>query len=166
MKKITQCSCPQSNEFIFCERHNMEKSPHLVSLCKNREDYFQAWENDRGPGSELNQVEKSTVAKNKKCGGCSKNKTPTLEKAKSFAGSLSQFVVSGFKMVDESIKNARLEICNSCDRMNKENATCLECGCYLNIKTGWATEKCPLGKWDSVVQIQQPGCGGCSQKKS
>ena len=95
------------------------------------------------------------------------NSPSLLDKTKNFVGAVSRFAMSGFETVDSETKNSRLEICNSCDRMNKENRTCLECGCFLDIKTGWATEKCPIGKWDTVVQIQKPGgCGGCSQKKS
>jgi len=170
MKNITGCSCEHSNDIIFCERHNVEKSSHFVDLCKYKQNYFDAWEEGRGPGQKLSN-QKNSLNQNsntvKKCGGCSKNKPSTIDKAKSLVEAVSKFAMSGFETVDSETKNSRLEICNSCDRMNKENRTCLECGCFLDIKTGWATEKCPIGKWDTVVQIQKPGgCGGCSQKKS
>jgi hypothetical protein len=34
----------------YCERHGVEKSPHLVRLCRTNERYYLAWEEGRGPG--------------------------------------------------------------------------------------------------------------------
>ncbi len=35
---------------IWCERHRVPKTPHLVELCQTRDDYWDSWEQGRGPG--------------------------------------------------------------------------------------------------------------------
>ena len=89
-----------------------------------------------------------------------------LDKTKSFLKSSLSYAMSGFKNVTDNQKKERLNICESCDKINKENKTCSECGCYLDIKTGWATESCPLGKWDAlpVLQQEKKPCGGCNKQ--
>ena len=42
-----ECNIPDGG---YCERHDVEKSPHLVHLCQTKERYFIAWEENRGPG--------------------------------------------------------------------------------------------------------------------
>jgi hypothetical protein len=34
----------------WCESHQVWKSRHWLTLCKTRADYWQAWEEGRGPG--------------------------------------------------------------------------------------------------------------------
>lgn len=43
---MSQCECPIAG---YCERHHVTKNEHWHKLCQ-REDYFQAWEEGRGPG--------------------------------------------------------------------------------------------------------------------
>lgn len=51
MSTACQCEGPQDGAITFaCARHGIEKTAHWHSLCKNRPDYFQAWEEGRGPG--------------------------------------------------------------------------------------------------------------------
>ena len=95
------------------------------------------------------------------------NKLNFLDKAKSFTNSVYKFTKSGFHRVSQEQKQERLNICESCDKMNKDNKTCNECGCYLDIKTGWATESCPLGKWSALPILentQKKPCGGCDKQ--
>lgn len=49
---------------------------------------------------------------------------------------------------DEEVKN-RSEACSICPSLNKEEYRCNECGCYLKYKIAWATQECPLGKWEN-----------------
>jgi hypothetical protein len=44
---VTDCTCPEPG---WCERHKVNKTPHWHHLCQTRENYFQAWEQGRGPG--------------------------------------------------------------------------------------------------------------------
>jgi hypothetical protein len=45
--KVTACSCQESG---WCERHRCFKHELHFQLCRRRPDYFQAWEEGRGPG--------------------------------------------------------------------------------------------------------------------
>ena len=49
--------------------------------------------------------------------------------------------------VSATVQQKRLSICESCDRLYKPTYTCKSCGCFMNVKTWMAKEKCPLGKW-------------------
>ena len=47
----TPCECkmnPNSDGF-FCDRHKCLKSKSLHTLCQTRQDYFNLWEDGRGP---------------------------------------------------------------------------------------------------------------------
>lgn len=71
----------------------------------------------------------------------------TFNNIANFTQSMYNHAKSGFRQVYPHIFDNRLEICKSCDKLDIENATCKECGCFLMIKAKWASEKCPLDKW-------------------
>ena len=52
---------------------------------------------------------------------------------------------SGQVIAHDDVIRHRITTCTGCDR--KTGARCLECGCYINLKTAVAVAKCPLGKW-------------------
>lgn len=64
-----------------------------------------------------------------------------------FGKSLFSHAKDGFKKVDTEIFNNRMEICRSCPLFNSKENRCNECGCFLNIKASWNSEKCPIDKW-------------------
>jgi hypothetical protein len=68
-----------------------------------------------------------------------------LTQATNFISSSVKHIKTGMKTVPEEVKKERLDICNSCEYY-KENR-CTQCGCYMNIKTEWAEQECPLKKW-------------------
>lgn len=45
---------------------------------------------------------------------------------------------------DDLIKR-RMDICSAC--LSKTGVRCMECGCYLSLKTGVAAATCPIKKW-------------------
>lgn len=49
-------------------------------------------------------------------------------------------------IADESLANKRLEICNSCEFLNKIRV-CRECGCFVDAKTKLTSSRCPKNKW-------------------
>lgn len=78
-----------------------------------------------------------------------------------------RYIKNGFVNVSDLVKKERLDICQKCDKYsneNPENPTCNECGCFLNIKTAWASESCPLKKWSAIATQSSGGCGGCGSK--
>lgn len=42
----TPCDCAAAG---FCQRHKCNKNGHFHTLCKTRPDYFELWEQGRGP---------------------------------------------------------------------------------------------------------------------
>ncbi len=61
----------------------------------------------------------------------------------------------------EEVSDHRMSICNKCEENseNKKNysnlrpdAHCTKCGCTLAPKTKCLSCKCPLEKWDSVIE--------------
>jgi len=47
---------------------------------------------------------------------------------------------------DLEIRGARLDICNSCDKLT-DDRLCVACYCYVDIKTNNLNSYCPLRKW-------------------
>lgn len=60
--------------------------------------------------------------------------------------------IEGMPKSTEEEKTRRLEICKSCEFFDSVSIRCNSCGCFLEIKTSWASEKCPISKWESVPQ--------------
>lgn len=48
------------------------------------------------------------------------------------------------KVTDEGYKE-RLALCKECDKLI--DATCLKCGCYVEIRALSKTARCPANKW-------------------
>ena len=57
-------------------------------------------------------------------------------------------VKTGALEVSEEVKNQRLEICRGCDKYDPDQVRCIECGCFLESKAGFALNSCPIGKWE------------------
>lgn len=79
-----------------------------------------------------------------------------LLKLKRFLKALFWHIGHGLPKSGQKIIDYRYNICSSCDKFDKQNQQCLECGCNINKqniflnKLAWADQKCPLNKWDSV----------------
>ncbi len=66
-----------------------------------------------------------------------------------FAEALSKHVGGGMKLVPEGVYRQRLSVCATCEFFRDNH--CLQCGCRMGgdvlAKARWASEQCPLGKW-------------------
>lgn len=54
--------------------------------------------------------------------------------------------------VSDKIKHRRLAICRNCKtksgkKMVLSTGNCRKCGCFVNLKTEYKSESCPIGKW-------------------
>ena len=92
--------------------------------------------------------------------------TPGLVgKAKNLLKATLNHVATGMHLVSPEVQQERMDICKPCEFYdnNSQNPHWSVCGCFLNIKTTWASEGCPIGKWESVAPIPRKGsnCGGC-----
>ena len=51
----------------------------------------------------------------------------------------------------------RYAICEACEEFDPKGSQCLVCGCSLSKKKNfmnklaWADQKCPIGKWPSLI---------------
>jgi hypothetical protein len=82
----------------------------------------------------------------------------TLLKIKVFLESLLFHIYSGFPKSTKEEILSRYITCLACERLDKIKSECMECGCnisnkkiFLN-KLAWADQKCPIGKWNSLVK--------------
>lgn len=106
------------------------------------------------------------------------DKPSQLKRACNLAAAVVRHAMDGGRLVSDEDRRVRLEICESCDRRQSEDNTCLECGCYLSVKAGWRSENCPLWKWPDPTGPGTKGaaapegqppvvagrCGGCGSK--
>ena len=77
-----------------------------------------------------------------------------IQKVKTFLKSLFFHVYAGFPKSSQEVINLRFKICTSeCDMYNKEDSTCMMCGCNISNKKvfmnklAWADQECPQKKW-------------------
>lgn len=74
-----------------------------------------------------------------------------MEMTKNVLGAARRFVDGGFAMVPDDEFKRRMELCAPCEFWNPNArmgmGKCLKCGC-TSAKLRFATEKCPLNKWD------------------
>lgn len=56
--------------------------------------------------------------------------------------------------VEESLAQARYDICKSCDRFISLTRQCKECGCLMPLKVKFDYTVCPLKKWESLTVVE------------
>jgi hypothetical protein len=49
--------------------------------------------------------------------------------------------------IDEEIRNARLDLCLSCEHLFQPTENCKKCGCFVQAKTWLKSASCPIKKW-------------------
>jgi hypothetical protein len=47
--------------------------------------------------------------------------------------------------VSDEVQEERMLICHQCPKFC--DGRCIECGCYMRLKTKFAEVECPIGKW-------------------
>lgn len=151
--KTTQCECTEPG---YCQRHDITKSKILFGLCQNKQKYFDAWEQGRGPGQSLPKLPRPD-----------QEVLPQdmISKGKRYIEERATWKKAGKPVrSDESIEQIFTEQCVKCDFFHKRSDTlgqCNICGCFLKPKglsfnkIAWATAQCPLErpKWKADVEI-------------
>lgn len=64
-----------------------------------------------------------------------------------FSKAAVEIVKSGFEVVSEEQLSKRLDTCNDCELLIRDEKRCGSCGCYLSAKAPFKASKCPEGKW-------------------
>ena len=49
------------------------------------------------------------------------------------------------RRADEAVYARRLALCTACDQL--QNGTCMGCGCLVELRAAYKTEKCPFRTW-------------------
>lgn len=49
--------------------------------------------------------------------------------------------------VSEEVYNQRMATCMDCDYLEKEQLRCIQCGCFMKVKSAFKKSYCPVGKW-------------------
>lgn len=110
-------------------KNDHEFSPDKCRLCQLihvSEDHRRYWDEHDLPKAELPGV---------------------IQQAINIAKATAEHVAMGMKAADDEMKRKRLAICDTCEFFNRETSRCHKCGCLLNVKTAWAEQHCPIGKW-------------------
>mgnify|MGYP003635281821 FL=1 len=74
------------------------------------------------------------------------NKPKLMIQSYNYFKAVAKRVLGGFENVDNATYYDRTFICSRCPKLN-EARECTECGCPVETKAAWKTEKCPLNKW-------------------
>jgi hypothetical protein len=53
----------------------------------------------------------------------------------------------GKDAISQYEKDRRLKICSGCIYWKEDSMRCQSCGCFMKIKAGFRSVKCPIGKW-------------------
>ena len=64
-----------------------------------------------------------------------------------FMMSMANVVKSGGKHVTEEVRQERIRLCESCEHFQGKTRQCGICRCFLDLKTRFSTEECPIGRW-------------------
>jgi len=75
--------------------------------------------------------------------GLSSILNPLLKPVKQIAGKI---MTNGVK-VSSALAQRRLAVCRSCSHLLKTTGNCKKCGCFVDVKTKYADQNCPVGKW-------------------
>jgi len=51
-------------------------------------------------------------------------------------------------LANKDVVQKRVDICNSCEFLQKSQNRCTKCGCYMDKKVNLASAYCPLNKWE------------------
>lgn len=75
---------------------------------------------------------------------------PSLpQRAVNLSRAIVRHVADGCQRVSDEVQAERMAVCQQCDQYRASDQTCSHkrCGCGVQKKTAWRSERCPLGKW-------------------
>jgi hypothetical protein len=75
------------------------------------------------------------------------SRSGVLTQAATLAKAVVRHVADGVRYVLPEVAQARYDICFPCSQISADKTRCKACTCILAIKTTWASEECPIGKW-------------------
>lgn len=125
---MTGCDCPLSG---YCDRHKVDKTPHLFRLCQTNQRYYDAWEQGRGIGQRMPKSEQEFRAQRRKLpqvcvhrgdslgkSGCGCEGNPLVYACSLHEYAMERKVKPGkmrFTAHDGSKKSVEMHYCSGCD---------------------------------------------------
>lgn len=89
------------------------------------------------------QEQKTVLAEGEEC--C-QEKTPTIRSmAKNLVKSAGEIKRSRFKLASQEEWDRRYGLCQTCSWFKHHR--CMQCGCFMKVKSKFAAMKCPVGLW-------------------
>lgn len=82
--------------------------------------------------------------------GSQRRSPGVISQAWSLTQAMTAFVADGCRTLSAEEYQARLTVCDGCDR--RRGNRCMECGCRLSMKARGRAFHCPLNKWPSLSQ--------------
>lgn len=121
--RLTPCECEQPG---WCERHQCHKSHGMLQLCRHSPQYFEAFESGHVPS--------------------------LFKRATNFAKAAATHAADLGRKVSDEVYDSRLSVCRGCELCDEEKMQCLhyQCGCNLEVKARWRTQKCPRELWPEL----------------
>ncbi len=86
-------------------------------------------------------------------------------RALTFAWALWRHWRAGRPRASAAVLALRLAACAACPDLDQERRACNRCGCPVDRKARWATERCPANRWGElpIVAPDPPPCRRCDQ---
>lgn len=69
-----------------------------------------------------------------------------------FAAAQIRHALDGRAKLDAGQTAARLAVCETCDQFRSADRRCAAagCGCFVDLKATYRSERCPLGRWPEL----------------
>lgn len=115
----------------------------ICNQCQN------LWENLQPPTG-LTSLHYSLIKNNGL--GLKQKFPPLIDQAIEYGKALFKYKVAGSPNVDNNEQLKRLNLCYQCEFLYEHR--CTKCGCPVTEKTLWATESCPINKWNETQQLK------------
>jgi len=84
------------------------------------------------------------------------NKPSFFQMIKNFGSELTEHIKNGAAIVTTPQYEGRLQECDACPHLIREEMRCGLCGCYVEHKAKWESASCPDNRW-SKLKIGENG---------
>lgn len=79
------------------------------------------------------------------------SKVSFLQMVKNFASEAKDYIKQGAPNVTEAQYAERVQTCDACPHLLREEMRCGLCGCFVEHKAKWQTSNCPDNRWEKII---------------
>ena len=79
---------------------------------------------------------------------------PGASQIRAFAGALVEecaAAIAGQPGISPEEKSSRIAVCEGCEFFMTGDRRCSKCGCWVDAKAGFRTQRCPESKWPALT---------------